>query len=201
MKKSSTTLNIFTGIFLGLLIGLMLGLSISEIVGAVASVLVAGAAVFMGMHENSKSGEFDGPKLFRILFLSLFCIIGIFTGIIFRTHNILGSSSLKNDYSDYIGIGFTEEEAREIIRNRLINSGGSGEADDRTNGTILYSDEIPAGIEDLKPSSFTSAEAAIKAFRAHSEKLADFADFVEKNFRPEDYQNVMQYHWDFLTKK
>ncbi len=88
-----------------------------------------------------------------------------------------------------------EEEAKEIIRSRLINSGWSGETDDRADETALYNEENVTDIKDLdikdrKPSSYTSSGTVLRVFRAHSKKLADIADFVEKNFRPEDYHMV-----------
>lgn len=204
-KKENILLNVMTSLFLGLLIGFILGLSLSETVGAIASILFTAAVVFIGFYEKKRNpgedetgSDYNKTNLIRAMFLSIFCIFGIIGGVYARTHNLLGVSEYKNEYEGLKNIGFSEEDALEIIRQRITNSAQSVGLINKAAITGLYSNDDKVHIENLNPANFTDVEKLIDVFKGISDKSAIFVEFMEKYFDEDDYMDIMQLHWNFI---
>lgn len=137
MKKE-----IYSGISLGLLIGVIIGLSIADVTGIILGSLTSLLAAFFGLRA-SKDGEI-GNKI-TIGTFSIACVISIFIGLYFRTHNLL-TPSLSEEIKELKEASFNDKEIKQIILFKefgLIPEGSTftKEAIQTNRNTVLMADE------------------------------------------------------------
>ncbi len=128
--------DIFAGLFLGLLIGIMVGLSISQVTGIIIGSLASLLAAFFGLKNESNARQL------LIGTFSLFCILGIFSGIYLRNTNAL-SPSIEDRIESFKTVDFSEKEIKQIILASEfgILSEGMTANDNTTVSTVLMSGE------------------------------------------------------------
>ncbi|MCS4433196.1 hypothetical protein [Aquiflexum gelatinilyticum] len=112
--KKMTFLNAFSAIFNGLGIGLLLGILLSTTLSPVVSGVIATVssllAVLIGLNEK----YLDPIKSLRIGSFGLFTVAGIIAGLYLRANNPF-APTLKDKMEEYKSIGFSDEEARNLI--------------------------------------------------------------------------------------
>lgn len=112
--KKITLINAFSAIFNGLGIGLLLGILLSTTLSPVVSGVIATVssllAVLIGLNEK----YLDPVKSLRIGSFGLFTVVGIIFGLYLRANNPF-APTLKDKMEEYKSIGFSDEEARNLI--------------------------------------------------------------------------------------
>ncbi|MCR9014109.1 hypothetical protein [Aquiflexum gelatinilyticum] len=112
--RKMTFLNAFSAIFNGLGIGLLLGILLSTTLSPVVSGVIATVssllAVLIGLNEK----YLDPVKSLRIGSFGLFTVAGIIAGLYLRANNPF-APTLKDKMEEYKSIGFSDEEARNLI--------------------------------------------------------------------------------------
>lgn len=130
------TLNIMTALLngagVGLLLGTLLGLSISPVVSGVIGTLSGLLAVLLGISEKYMSPL----KSVRIGAFGFFCVAGILLGMYIRINKGLLPSRQKM-MTEYVAVGFSQQEARDFIAYRefgLIPSAWTGQKPEDPHG-------------------------------------------------------------------
>lgn len=156
---------------LGLLIGVLVGLSSSPVVGSLIGTL---ATIFVTMFsslfpaasnddgKNEKSQRrlphfaFDGQPL---TVFCLVCLVGIFSGIWIRTHNLL-SPSIADQIEEWTDAKFDPNLARLMVARQLT------EQKDGANirSSVLF-DSLADNFQLLKPTEFGDAENISEAWK------------------------------------
>ena len=116
---------VFSSLGIGLLVGLLLGLSSAPVVGMVVGSVTALLASLLGVGLPSKGDDQSPISRERQQSLiglragpfRLACIVGMFSGIYMRTHDLLSPppTGLKERYEELQSIGFSPERARELL--------------------------------------------------------------------------------------
>ena len=101
---------IFNGLDVGLLLRLLLGLSASLVASAFIGTLSSALVLLLGLNEKL----FNVVKSIRIGSFGIFAVAGILLGFYIRSHSPL-APSLGELKSEYLELGYADEEAREFI--------------------------------------------------------------------------------------
>jgi len=103
-------LSAFGGAGIGLLFGVIMGTSVTPTVATVLGALTAILTSILGLNDS----QFSDAKAARIGSFGFACVIGAYTGLFVRSHNLLSPSlmSLKNEY---VAIGFSNDQALNYI--------------------------------------------------------------------------------------
>lgn len=143
-KKETTFLNVFSAVFnglgIGLLLGILLGLSVSPVVSGVIATISSLLAVLVGLNEKF----LDPLKSLRIGSFGLFAVIGILIGLYLRANDPF-APSLLDKMKEYQAIGYSDEEAREMITGFIRADSGKV----IRQASVLYSGTIEVGDCDL----------------------------------------------------
>lgn len=143
-KKETTFLNVFSAVFnglgIGLLLGILLGLSVSPVVSGVIATISSLLAVLVGINEKF----LDPLKSLRIGSFGLFAVIGILLGLYLRANDPF-APSLLDKMKEYQAIGYSDEEAREMITGFIRADSGKV----IRQASVLYSGTIEVGDCDL----------------------------------------------------
>lgn len=107
----SSAIAIFSGIGIGLLIGLLMGLAVSPVVGVIIGALSSSLALILGLNDKHVTEH----KSLRIGAFGICCVLGTLFGIYARTHNLF-APSLQRLKSEYVALGFSEDEALSLIK-------------------------------------------------------------------------------------
>lgn len=212
---------IFSSIGIGLLVGLLLGLSTSPVVGLVvgavtallSSLLVATPAIVGTGGEEKGKIRLPAADLrlagYRAGTFGLVCVIGVFLGIYMRTHNVLSPPypTLREQYDELVGLGFSSEEARKIVIGQSVVDGptrqGSNESTTGTaKDTVLFAVDT-AVCEKIAPDRFENLAGAIDYYRTmRYTSVYTFAETVDRNVADEAAKmTVMQSFWRTLCEK
>jgi len=188
----------FSSIGIGLLVGILLGLSASPVVGLVVGSITALLASLLGIRIPGKGGESDGTatihdaqqKLIGIRagLFGLTCIIGLFAGIYMRTHNVLSPAepTLKNQFDELTGIGFSNDDARQILMGTISNqASGRGDTSPTSNETVLFSIDS-ASCEQIAVDRFESFAAAANYYQQNHPYLLAVTSAVDQYARSEN---------------
>ena len=175
---------IFSSVGIGLLIGILLGLSASPVVGLVVGSLTALLVSLIGAKNPNKAGEPEPAERIsqerlkligiRAGVFGLTCVVGIFTGIYMRTHNVLSppEPTLKQLVAELTDIGFSAQEARELVVVRIVNTESSIEKINKETmapisalqNTVLFSIDS-ATCEKIDIDRFDNISAVIGYYR------------------------------------
>lgn len=115
------------GIGLGLFTGLCIGLSASPVVGAVIGTLMGLVGVFVGIDfgdaDPGHAAPFRGKVNTRRLgAFAIAASAALLLGIFIRANNLLsGTSPLETRRDELLAVGFTETDARDMIRAQVAN--------------------------------------------------------------------------------
>lgn len=175
---------IFSSVGIGLLIGILLGLSGSPVVGLVVGSVTALLASLIGVNIPKKEGgevsretiSQEQQKLIGIRagFFAMTCVVGIFTGIYMRTHNVLSppEPTLKQQVEELTSIGVSTQEAIKLVLGRATNTASSDVKANTTNkspidalqNTVLFSINSET-CEKIDIDRFENISAAIDYYR------------------------------------
>ena len=213
---------IFSSVGIGLLIGILLGLSASPVVGLVVGSVTALLASLIGTKNPNKSDEqlsdaAINQKQMKLIGIragvfGLACIVGIFSGIYMRTHNVLSppQPTLKQVVAELTDIGFSSQEARNIVFAKLTNKKTSGEKIDDKAGastsalknTVLFSIDS-ATCEKIDINRFENISAAINYYRTMElDSLVKVAIAVDQNVTDEKVKtDIMESILELLCGK
>ena len=103
-------LSAFGGAGIGLLFGVIMGTSVTPTVATVLGALTAILTSILGLNDS----QFSDAKAARIGSFGFACVIGAYTGLFVRSHNVL-SPSLMSLKHEYIAIGFSNDQALNYI--------------------------------------------------------------------------------------
>ncbi|PCJ15068.1 MAG: hypothetical protein COB04_13890 [Gammaproteobacteria bacterium] len=106
----SLRLALYGGAGIGLLFGIIMGTSTTPTVATVLGALTTMLAAILGLNDS----YFNNVKAVRIGSFGFACVIGAYTGLYVRSHNLL-SPSLDRMNAQYQQLGFSEEQARQLI--------------------------------------------------------------------------------------
>ena len=129
---------------LGLLLGILTGLSTSPVVGSLvgtlATVLVVSVNYLLKTHHDRRESappvDPRNQDLFPLqgYWLAVFClscIVGVFSGIWIRTHDLL-SPSIRTKVHWWTEAGYPEDEARKIVARFLLTTDEESNSNDGT---------------------------------------------------------------------
>lgn len=165
---------VFNGLGIGLLLGILLGLSVSPVVSGVIATISSLLAVLVGLNERF----LDPLKSLRIGSFGLFSVVGILLGLYLRANDPF-APSLFDKMEEYRSIGYSDEEAREIITGFIRADSGKV----IRQASVLYSGTIEANDCDYLQysNSDTPTEEIINAFKAADGFWKNLAGEIEKN--------------------
>jgi len=103
-------LSLFGGAGIGLLFGVIMGTSTTPTVGIVLGALTAVLAAILGLNDK----HFTNAKAVRIGAFGFACVLGAYSGLFVRSHNLLSPSpeALK---AEYVQLGFSESQALQLV--------------------------------------------------------------------------------------
>lgn len=109
----SLLLAFFSGGGIGLLVGVLLGTTVEPVVSVIIGALASGLALLLGLNDE----HFGNAKAIRIGSFGIACIVGAYSGIYVRSHNLLSPPqlSMAEQKAEYIELGFSEREALDFI--------------------------------------------------------------------------------------
>lgn len=177
-KKETTFLNVFSAVFnglgIGILLGILLGLSVSPVVSGVIATISSLLAVLVGLNEKF----LDPLKSLRIGSFGLFAVIGILLGLYLRANDPF-APTLLDKMEEYRSIGYSDEEAREMITGFVRADSGKV----IRQASVLYSGTIEANDCDYLrySNSDTPTEEVLEAFKAADGFWKNLAEEIEKN--------------------
>lgn len=189
---------IFSGSGLGLAVGLFMGLSVSPIVGVVIGAIASSLAVFLGFGDEKHTSA----KSLRIGAFGLAAALSAILGIYIRSHNLL-SPSLDSLKSQYLELGFSEEEALSFIKFKefgILNedwniAGGDSAALTRVNaGTSLLFSSGRVSRDKCDKFDFTEdtpLRVMINNLKFLDEDWKEMTEEVVEMYRDEDEQRAM----------
>lgn len=171
--RKMTFLNAFSAIFNGLGIGLLLGILLSTTLSPVVSGVIATVssllAVLIGLNEK----YLDPVKSLRIGSFGLFTVVGIIAGLYLRANNPF-APTLKDKMEEYKSIGFSEEEARNLIMGFIKSDTSKAQRE----ASLLYSTIVNSS--DCDPLYYMTAETPVpemvNTFRSTEGIWRKFAD-------------------------
>jgi len=131
---------VFNGLGIGLLLGILLGLSVSPVVSGVIATISSLLAVLVGLNEKF----LDPLKSLRIGSFGLFSVVGILLGLYLRANDPF-APRLLDKMEEYKAIGYSDEEAREMITGFIRADSGKV----IRQASVLYSGTIEVGDCDL----------------------------------------------------
>ncbi|SMD44406.1 hypothetical protein SAMN00777080_3027 [Aquiflexum balticum DSM 16537] len=170
---------IFNGLGIGLLLGVLLGLSVSPVVSGVIATISSLLAVLVGLNERL----LDPLKSLRIGSFGLFSVAGILLGLYLRANDPF-APTLLDKMEEYRSIGYSDEEAREMITGFIRADSGKV----IRQASVLYSGTIEANDCDYLrySNSDTPPEEIIDAFKAADGFWKKLAAEIEKNMTKEN---------------
>lgn len=170
---------VFNGLGIGLLLGILLGLSVSPVVSGVIATISSLLAVLVGLNEKF----LDPLKSLRIGSFGLFSVVGILLGLYLRANDPF-APSLLDKMEEYQAIGYSDEEAREMITGFIRADSGKV----IRQASVLYSGTIEANDCDYLrySNSDTPPEEIIDAFKAADGFWKNLAAEIEKNLTKEN---------------
>jgi hypothetical protein len=202
-------LNALAGGALGLLFGLSMGLSASPIVSTILGALVGVVTVFLSLKtgDESKSSVAKGPEpeggktgpdpevekklLYRLTAFAVAAIVGIFGGLIIRANNLLSTATARQEYRDFLAIGFSESEARSIVRTRLEKESVKAE-DQKVKWSALFTGQATNLCGELDPDQFQTATDVISKYKISGEPWASAAEQVSSKVKPADQKKALK---------
>ncbi len=169
---------IFNGLGIGLLLGVLLGLSVSPVVSGVIATISSLLAVLVGLNEKL----LDPLKSLRIGSFGLFSVVGILIGLYFRANDPFAPTLLER-MEEYRSIGYSEEEAREMITGFI--RADSGRVIRQAN--VLYSSSIQLDACDflVYADISTPVSEIINTFQSAGGIWKEFAESFKADLSPE----------------
>lgn len=199
---------VFASMGIGSLIGLLVGLSASPVVGIVVGALAALVAPVIEMRLAEVGGSSDNKEVsiarqklvgLRAGFFCITCIVGVLSGVLMRTHQVLSPSAptWREQLEELKSIGVDTATAQSLVVARILsqppipNHLGGGKDD-------VLSSVLFGGTEDrcqqLSVDQFLTVSAAANYYRNSQEpSLAHIAEAVDQFTVPEaDKKKVMR---------
>ena len=109
-QKPSLKLALYGGAGIGLLFGIIMGTSTTPTVATVLGALTTLLAGILGLNDQ----YFNNVKAVRIGSFGFACVIGAYTGLYVRSHNLL-SPSPESMKAQYLRLGHSEEQALKLV--------------------------------------------------------------------------------------
>lgn len=109
-QKPSLKLALYGGAGIGLLFGIIMGTSTTPTVATVLGALTTLLAGILGLNDQ----YFNNVKAVRIGSFGFACVIGAYTGLYVRSHNLL-SPSPESMKAQYLRLGYSETQALELV--------------------------------------------------------------------------------------
>ena len=189
---------ILSSLGMGLLIGVLVGLSASPVIGMLVAAITGLLSSFVGLLPIKKSEHKDNSQYMQWLRLSgiraglfgLFCLLGVFIGLVVRTHNLLSpsESALVKFHQDLLTVGFTEQQARKLLLTKAGTLATSETPSSSDSVLFTLSSEQCA---NLNPALFSSLQAAAEHYRLQGfSALADLTDLLRQSSLPDDTKLV-----------
>lgn len=191
---------IFSSVGIGLLIGILLGLSTSPVAGLVIGSVTALLASLIGVNGPGKQAELESSeKIYqerqkligiRAGVFGLTCVLGIIIGIQMRTHDVLSppEHTLKQQFDELTEIGFSEQEARNIIITGAVDKGTTGQngtAGSTYRSTVLFSIDSET-CEQIDIDRFATLSTAIAYYQTRGlDSLVNAATLVDGHITDE----------------
>jgi len=109
-QKPNLKLALYGGAGIGLLFGIIMGTSTTPTVATVLGALTTLLAGILGLNDH----YFNNAKAVRVGSFGFACVIGAYTGLFVRSHNLLSPSpeALK---AQYLRPGYGEEQALKLV--------------------------------------------------------------------------------------
>ncbi len=169
---------IFNGLGIGLLLGLLLGLSVSPVVSGVIATISSLLAVLVGLNEKF----LDPLKSLRIGSFGLFSVVGILIGLYLRANDPF-APTLLDKMEEYRSIGYSDEEAREMITGFIHADSGKV----LRQASVLYSSAIQLDACDflVYANAATPVSEIINTFQSAGGIWEEFADTFKADLNPE----------------
>lgn len=108
--KPSLKLAWYGGTGIGLLFGIIMGTSTTPTVATVLGALTTLLAAILGLNDH----YFNNVKAVRVGSFGFACVIGAYTGLYVRSHNLL-SPSPEAMKAQYLRLGHSEEQALKLV--------------------------------------------------------------------------------------
>ena len=169
---------VFNGLGIGLLLGILLSTTLSPVVSGVIATVSSLLAVLIGLNEK----YLDPIKSLRIGSFGLFTVVGIIAGLYLRANNPF-APTLKDKMEEYKSIGFSEEEARNLIMG-FINSDTSKA---QREASLLYSTIVNSSDCDVLyyMTAETPVSEMVNTFRTTEGIWRKFADTFQSELSEE----------------
>lgn len=180
--KKMTFMNAFSAVFNGLGIGLLLGILLSTTLSPVVSGVIATVssllAVLIGLNEK----YLDPVKSLRIGSFGLFTVVGIIAGLYLRANNPF-APTLKDKMEEYKSIGFSDEEARNLIMGFIKSDTSKAQRE----ASLLYSTKLASSDCDILESmnAETPLDEMVNTFKTTGGIWRKFADTFESGLPDE----------------
>lgn len=185
---------ILSSLGMGLLIGVLVGLSASPVIGMLVAAITGLLSTFVGLlpiksTENtpdSKNTDWLRLSGIRAGLFGLFCLLGVFIGLVVRTHNLLSpsESALVKFHQDLLTVGFTEQQARQL----LLTKAGTLAASETPNSSdsVLFT-LTSEQCANLNPAAFSTLQAAAEHYRLQGlSALADLTELLHQSSLPDE---------------
>lgn len=169
---------IFNGLGIGLLLGILLSTTLSPVVSGVIATVSSLLAVLIGLNEK----YLDPVKSLRIGSFGLFTVVGIIFGLYLRANNPF-APTLKDKLEEYKSIGFSDEEARNLIMGFIKSDTSKAQRE----ASLLYSTILNSSDCDLLyyMTAETPVSEMVNTFRSTEGIWRKFADTFQSDL-PEE---------------
>lgn len=165
---------IFNGLGIGLLLGILLSTTLSPVVSGVIATVSSLLAVLIGLNEK----YLDPVKSLRIGSFGLFTVVGIIAGLYLRANNPF-APTLKDKMEEYKSIGFSDEEARNLIMGFIQSDTSKAQRE----ANLLYSTSVSSS--DCDQLYYMTAETPVSemvnTFRSTGGIWRKFADTFQSD--------------------
>jgi hypothetical protein len=169
---------VFNGLGIGLLLGILLSTTLSPVVSGVIATVSSLLAVLIGLNEK----YLDPVKSLRIGSFGLFTVVGIIAGLYLRANNPF-APTLKDKMEEYKSIGFSDEEARNLIMGFIKSDTSKAQRE----ASLLYSTTVNSS--DCDQLYYMNAETPVSemvnTFRSTEGIWRKFADTFQSDL-PEE---------------
>lgn len=193
---------IFSSVGVGLLVGFLVGLSSAPVVGLLVGAITALLASFLGLQSSTgAAGDAPDSDQFRDKLIliglrggmfSFACLAGVFAGLYMRTHNVLSPPvpSLKEQYLQLTEIGFSRQQARELVFDLERENDGQKSGGKPTD-TILFSLDATT-CDNISVDRFDSVSSAASYYNTMQlERLASTAELINEGVSKEETKKVI----------
>jgi len=165
---------VFNGLGIGLLLGILLSTTLSPVVSGVIATVSSLLAVLIGLNEK----YLDPVKSLRIGSFGLFTVVGIIFGLYLRANNPF-APTLKDKMEEYKSIGFSDEEARNLIMGFIQSDTSKAQRE----ASLLYSTIVNSSDCDILyyMTAETPVAEMVNTFRSTEGIWRKFADTFQSD--------------------